>query len=307
MKLEKEQRRAKKRGGKGLGLKSDISAYLIILPSLFCLFMFVWRPIVSGFRMSLYDTQGYSLTEFVGLDNYKAIVSDSLFTTAVANTFKYVGWSTLIGFIPPILIAIMICELRYAKSFVKFALYFPAICPVIVTSLLWGLLYEPGPGGLLNTILMKMGMEPNQWLNDANMTIIYIIISKTWQGFGGAAIIYLATLEGLPKELYESAMIDGAGIFQRIRYITLPQMWGVILLMLINNISGVFQIMTEPLTMTGGGPNNASLSLSLLSYRYGFVYMEVDKALTVGVLTFFILFVLTLFYFKLDKKVNIDV
>lgn len=287
-------------------LGSDVSAYLIMLPVLFCLFMFVWRPIWSGAVLSLYKLQGYEPVEFVGLANYEAIVTESLFTTTVRNTFTYVLFSLLIGFIPPILVAVMVCELRKCKSFVKFAIYFPAICPAIVTSLLWGLLYDPSAGGLFNTMLAQFGIAPYGWLNDADHVIMYIVISMTWAGFGGTAIVYLASLESLPRELYEAAVIDGANIWQRIRYIMLPQMWGVILLMLIRQISGVFQIMTEPLAMTGGGPNNASLSLSLLGYRYGFVYFQIDKAVTVGIITFIILFVTTLFYFYAEKKVSVD-
>lgn len=287
-----------------LKLKTDISAYILLVPSVILLSILVWRPIYSGFVMSLHKMQGYNMTEFIGLDNYRAIIHESLFTTAVWNSVKYVFWSIIIGFIPPIFIAIMMCELRKCKGFVKFAVYFPGICPAIVTSLLWALMYEPSAGGLLNTIIMRLGMEPNVWLNDQAKTIMYIIVSMSWSGFGSAAILYLATLEGLPKDLFEAAMIDGATIFQRVRYITLPQMSGIILLMLIRNISGVFQIMQEPLAMTGGGPNNASLSLGLLGYRYGFVYFQLDKAVTVGFITFALLFIITLVYFRIEKKVS---
>lgn len=287
-----------------LKLKTDFSAYILLIPSLILLFILVWRPIYSGFVMSLHKMQGYNMTEFVGLDNYKAIIHESLFKTAVWNSVKYVFWSILIGFIPPIFIAIMMCELRKCKGFTKFAVYFPGICPAIVTSLLWTLMYEPSAGGLLNTFVTNLGMEPYGWLNDQTKTIMYIIVSMSWAGFGSAAILYLATLEGLPRELFEAAMIDGASIFQRIRYITLPQMSGIILLMLIRNISGVFQIMEQPLAMTGGGPNNASLSLGLLGYRYGFVYFQLDKAVTVGFITFALLFIITLVYFRVEKKVS---
>lgn len=285
-------------------LKADCSAYILLIPALILLLILVWRPIYSGFVMSLHKMQGYNMTEFVGLDNYKAIIHESLFKTAVWNSVKYVFWSLIIGFIPPIFIAIMMCELRKCKGFVKFAVYFPGICPAIVTSLLWALMYEPSAGGLLNTFITHLGMEPNGWLNDQTKTIMYIIVSMSWAGFGSAAILYLATLEGLPKELFEAAIIDGASIFQRIRYITLPQMSGIVLLMLIRNISGVFQIMEQPLAMTGGGPNNASLSLGLLGYRYGFVYFQIDKAVTVGFITFALLFAITLVYFRVEKKVS---
>ena len=192
------------------------------------------------------------------------------------------------------------------KSFVKFSIYFPSICPAIITSLMWTLIYDPSAGGLLNNILIKLGMEPKLWLNDPKNVIFYIIVTMTWAGFGGAAILYLSSLQSISKELYEAAYIDGAGLWQRTWHITLPQISGIILLMLIKNISGVFQVFTEPMTMTGGGPNNASVSLALLGYRYAFVNFKIDKALAVGVITFILLFIMTLFYFKVEKKVNND-
>ncbi len=287
-------------------LKNDLSAYIIFLPALFCIFMFVWRPIVQGMGMSLYKLQGYEPIEFVGLENYKAVLSETLFKTTFFNTLKYVGLSIVVGFIPPIFFAIMINELRTMKSFVKFAIYFPSIAPAIITSLMWAIFYDPSAGGLFNTILMGMGFPQMQWLNDANNVILYIIISMTWTGFGGAVIMYLASLQSVSKEMYEAAYIDGASIWQRIWHITLPSLSSIILLMLINNISGVFQVFNEPLAMTGGGPNNASVSLSLLVYRYAFVYFKTEKALALGVITFIMLFIMTLFYFYVQKKVSVD-
>lgn len=287
-------------------LKNDLSAYIIFLPALFCIFMFVWRPIFQGMGMSLYKLQGYEPIEFVGLENYKTVLTETLFKTTFLNTLKYVGLSIVVGFIPPIFFAIMINELRAMKSFVKFAIYFPSIAPAIITSLMWAIFYDPSAGGLFNTVLMKMGLPQMQWLNDANNVILYIIISMTWTGFGGAAIMYLASLQSVSKEMYEAAYIDGASIWQRVWHITLPSLSSIILLMLINNISGVFQVFNEPLAMTGGGPNNASVSLSLLVYRYAFVYFKTEKALALGVITFIILFIMTLFYFYVQKKVDID-
>ena len=287
-------------------LKSDVSAYWLILPSLLCLLLIVWRPIFTGMYLSLFKLQGYTPIGFAGLENYRNVLNETLFNTTLANTFKYVGYSLVVGFVPPIFFAIMINEIRYMKSFVKFSIYFPSICPAIITSLMWTLIYDPSAGGLLNNILIKLGMEPKLWLNDPKNVIFYIIVTMTWAGFGGAAILYLSSLQSISKELYEAAYIDGAGLWQRTWHITLPQISGIILLMLIKNISGVFQVFTEPMTMTGGGPNNASVSLALLGYRYAFVNFKIDKALAVGVVTFILLFIMTLFYFKVEKKVNND-
>ena len=120
-------------------LKSDVSAYWLILPSLLCLLLIVWRPIFTGMYLSLFKLQGYTPVSFAGLENYRNVPNETLFNTTLANTFKYVGYSLVVGFVPPIFFAIMINEIRYMKSFVKFSIYFPSICPAIITSLMWTL------------------------------------------------------------------------------------------------------------------------------------------------------------------------
>ena len=117
-------------------------------------------------------------------------------------------------------------------------------------------------------------------------------------------LIYLASLQGINRDLYEAASIDGAGFFQKMRYIQFPAMKGLLMLMLIRQIISVFQIMQEPLAMTGGGPNNASSSLMLSSYNYAFTYFELGRAMAVGTITSLILAVLTVIYQVMSRKVE---
>lgn len=115
-------------------------------------------------------------------------------------------------------------------------------------------------------------------------------------------IMYLASLQGINRELYEAARIDGAGFWGRIRYVLFPHMRGIVLLMAIRQIISVFQITEQPMTMTGGGPNGASMSLGLQMYNYAFKFGQTDRSLAVGVIMFVILIGLTVVYFKLEKK-----
>ena len=192
------------------------------------------------------------------------------------------------------------------KSFFRFAMYLPSMAPGIAISMLWYYMYYPNGSGLLNMLLGWFGIEPQVWLQNANMTIPLILISSTWKSMGGTLLLYLAALQGVNRELYEAALMDGAGIWKRIRYVMLPEVSGILLLNLVRQIISVFQIMEEPLVMTGGGPNNASMSLGLLAYRNAFQYFKIGNALAVNVIMFLLLVVLTLFYFKLEKKINAE-
>lgn len=282
----------------------NIAGWLMLLPTVVFAYFIIWRPIVMGFYQSLFDMQGSTMLEFVGLENYKDITTDTNFTKVLFNTFKYTGFSLLVGFLPPVIVAILLNEVRHIRAFFKTAIYLPVVLPGIAVYMLWYYLYLPGESGLLNTILASFGIDPQPWLQDAGTSILWIVITMTWQSFGGSTLMYLAALQGINRELYEAAEIDGAGMRKRLRYIMLPEIYPIALLLFIRQIIGVFQVMEQPLAMTGGGPNGASTSLALLAYKYAFEYFQFDKAMATGVITFIILVMITGVYLVLEKKMN---
>lgn len=291
--------------GKWLGaLLSDTRAWLLFLPTAIVIYFFTIRPIAMGFWYSLHEMQGFTVKEFIGLENYQAILSDTQFPKVLMNTVLYVVWSFIIGFVPPIIIAIMINEMKHGSGWFKFSMYFPAIVPAVAATLLWYYMYLPDMTGLLNTILAKFGVSPQGWLQNSALTIPLITIMSAWKGFGATMLLYLAALQGVNQELYEAAVIDGAGFMKRIFRITLPQIRSIILLNVVRQIIGVFQIMTEPMTMTGGGPDGASMSIALWAYRTAFVEFNAGTSLAIGVITFFILIIFTMFYFYLERKAD---
>lgn len=287
-------------------LLRDIPAWILIIPSLLFFFVFRWEPIVSGIVLSFFETKGYNAVSFNGLQNYIDVISNSVFQKTLTNTFLYVFWSLVIGFTVPIIVSIVINEMMHGRSFFKFAVYFPTMVPGIAAALLWMFMFDPGPGGLLNMVLDQFGLPASQWLQNSKMTIPLIIMTLTWRSFGGTVILYLASLQSVNNDLYEASAIDGAGIWHRVRHVTIPQISHIISILFILQIIGVFQILYEPLTMTEGGPNNASMSLMLTSYHYAFEYFEAGRSLAVGVITFCILAVMTVVYFRMSKRSNTD-
>lgn len=277
----------------------------MLVPSLLLFYFLIWRPIGVGFTYSLFKLQNYQPVAFAGFDNFKYVFTDQYFLGTLWNTFQYVLWSFAIGFLLPIILATLLNEMVHINSFLKTSIYLPQIVPGIAAALIWYFLFLPGPGGVFNTILMNMGVpaeELPKWLENANLTIPLIIITMTWKGCGGSMLMYLAALQGVNQELYEAAKIDGAGVFRRFFSVSLPGIFPMMLLCAINQIIGVFQVMTEPWTMTDGGPNNASMSLSLKGFKYAFTEYNPEAALALGVVTFLILLVITCFYFRLKNK-----
>lgn len=284
--------------------KTNLAAWILLLPVIIVLYLMIWRPVVMGGAWSFFKMKGYNPVEFIGLRNYVEVVKDTQFLPTVWNSVVYVFWSLIVGYLPPMLIAVLLNEMVHFKSGFKITIYLPAIIPGVAAMVLWKFIYAPDTTGLLNMILAKFGISPYGWLNDETFTILYVIIYMTWSSFGGAMILYLATLQGVQTELYEAATIDGAGIFARFRYVTLPQISGVLLLNLVSQIKSVFQVFQEPMVLTQGGPNNASLSVGFQLYKYGFVSGRAGHAMALGLIVFLILIVVTAFYFYLQKKVE---
>lgn len=294
----------KTRRNRLLALKGQMAMWALLIPTIIALLLCHWYPIFRGIATSFFHTKGFKMQEFVGLLNYKAVLTDTMFLQTLWNTVQYVVWSFLIGAIPPLAIAIAVNEVVHFKQGFKILTYLPAIAPGLAASLIWMNIFSPAQGGLLNQILSAMNLPTSDWLLNEHLTIPLIVISMTWKGYAGTMLLYLASLQSIGHELYEAAVIDGAGIWKRIFNITIPHLTPTILLMWVNQMIGVFQIFDQPFVMTGGGPNNASLSLGLTSYKMAFTYMQVDRSMALATVTFIILLFATLFYFRMQKKLE---
>ncbi|ROR31830.1 multiple sugar transport system permease protein [Mobilisporobacter senegalensis] len=282
--------------------KSDIAGWLIILPSIILFAFFVWEPLIESIRLSLYSAKGMQTIEFVGFDNYAKIFNHPDFAAALRNTFIYIVWSLVIGFFVPIFLGVLLTETVHLKGFFRFGIYFPNIMPGIATVMMWGYFFRPGPTGVLNILLEKIGIEPQVWLTNPSWTIPLIILTMTWKGAGSTALIYMANISGINPELYEAATIDGASILKRVRHITMPSIFSLGKTLLILQVIAVFQILYEPLIMTNGGPNNASISIMQLVYNYAFRDFNYPMAAALSVMICLVLVVLSGTYFKITKE-----
>ena len=286
-------------------IKQHLTSWLIMLPGIALFSFFLWVPLLQSVRLSFYRTRGFTTEEFIGFRNYTSIFSRHEFRQALANTFFYTGWSLLIGFVIPIIIALVIGETVRSRGLFRTASYIPNILPGLAAVILWRFFFSADAAvGVINIILGHFGRDPRTFLTEANLVIPIIVLTATWRGAGATALIYMAGLAGINPELYEAATIDGAGIFKRIRYVTVPAIFGLASTLLILQIISIFQIMYEPMVMTGGGPDNASLSLMLLMWEYAFTargMMDFGRASAVAVITALILLVFTGIYSFVNK------
>lgn len=297
--MKKHAERLSAHGKKAEALK----AWLIMLPGLILMTFFVWEPLLESVRMSLYKTENIELVEFVGLKNFISVMGKSNFLQAVTNTFAYTFWSLLIGFALPILLAMLIGETVRGKGFFRTAAYLPNMLPGLAVIILWSAFFSGEKSGVLNILLSKLGVARQSYLTRANLVVPIIISVATWKGAGATALIYMAGMAGVNPELYEAAAIDGASVWQRVVHILLPSIKKLAGTLLILQIISVFQIMYEPMVLTKGGPDNASLSLMQLMWQYAFGgSMDYGKASAVAVIVTLILLGMTLIYSYFNNK-----
>jgi multiple sugar transport system permease protein len=270
---------------------------VFLLPAVIVFATFQWYPILKNFIIAFQNYVPGFPYEWVGFDNFKAVFSSPQLPIAARNTVAYVLICLVIGFCVPILVAIAISELRRGRGFFRLAIYVPNIVPSIAICIIWRWIFNP-QFGMLNIVLGFLGVPPQQWLLSKDQVMFSISLMSTWQNFGATAVLYMASLTAISGELYEAAELDGAGLLQRIRYVTLPGISGTMSLLLVIQLIATFQVMQEPFVMTSGGPNNASLTLMLQTYNYAFVDIEFGKAGAQGSLLFLALLVFSILYVK---------
>ncbi len=281
--------------------RNNWSGWLLMLPGLILFTFFVWAPLAQNIVMSFCDVKGFTIEGFNFFENYKRVFSDPMFVKALSNTFQYIFWSIIIGFLLPIFLGLLLSEVVHFKGLFRLGIYFPSIASGMAVAIMWSYLFDPNPGAVLNQLLTALGLPVSQFLSNQSLTIPLIVITMTWRGAGATVLIYLSALQNIDNSQYEAARMDGAGMWSRIRYVTLPHIAPTIRMLFILQIISVFQVFYEPLVMTGGGPDGASVSLLLLSYKYFFDSMDAGASAAVGVILSVIIISLTVVYLKLSN------
>jgi multiple sugar transport system permease protein len=248
--------------------REAIYGYLMASPWIIGFLVFTFGPMLASLIVGLYDTDLRDKWEFVGLHWYTSAVQDVLVRKALLNTAYFAFVAVPLTTMLALAIAVMLNQGIKAQSVWRTIYYLPSIVSGVAVSLLFRWLYEPEIG-LFNTVLAWFGIEGPRWIFSEEWAMPSIILMALW-GAGGAMLIYLAGLRGIPTQLYEAAEIDGAGSFRRFFAITLPMLTPTIFFNVVLGIIASWQVFTQALILTNGGPNNATLTAVLHLYRTGF-------------------------------------
>ena len=280
---------------------------LCILPTLIIFGVFIVYPVTQVFYKSLFSSSGFGGggEVFIGLDNFKELFTDEIFLKALKNTgFLMVVVPTITLFLSLVFASILSFGNLREKHLYRTIFFFPSILSFVVIGILWSFIYHPNMG-IINEVLTWMGLNQYAlvWLGTKDTVLWAIALVMVWQAVGYYMVMYLAGMDGVPKELYEAASMDGANVVQQFFKITIPMLWEIIRITIIFSINGVLNIsFVLVIVMTAGGPNNSSQVALTYMYKQAFVNANFGYAMAIAVIVFLVSLMLSLISNKLTER-----
>ncbi|MFW5436747.1 carbohydrate ABC transporter permease [Paenibacillus apiarius] len=288
----------------------DLSAYLFILPAfiilgLFLIFPVAWSVVASFKDIKPIALQNSGLFEipgsFVGFDHYVAALSNPLFIKAIVNTTYFAIIFIPITMFGSVILALLVNQKLPGVNFVRSIFFVPYIFSIVSASLVFMFLFN-GDRGLINALLMKIGLDGPNWLASTLWAMPVIAIMSCWRNIGYFMIIYLSGLQNIPKDLYEVADVEGATAVQKFRYVTWPLLGRISLVVMILLLINSLNVFQEIYIMTGGGPADSTITVPFLIFNRAFKYYEIGPAAAMSYILFVIVVIITIIQRKVVAK-----
>lgn len=270
-------------------------------PALLLLILFLFLPMLLTliFSFTDYFALNPDLTHFVGLENYRKIFKDELFSSAFWNTLKFVLIIVPAQSLGALGLALLINKVTICKKYFKVAFFIPVVMSLAVVSNLWMQIYSPE--GILNTLLGHIGIDAQPFIHSADQALPSIAIMSVWQGVGYQMIIFLGGLQAINPALYEAAEMDHASGWQKFKDITLPELKPLCVFVFITITIGAFRMIVQPMVMTGGGPSHSTYTLVYDIYETGTVNWEIGLASAMAIVFTAFVVILTIIQTILTK------
>ena len=278
----KESRAEAVAGGGGARINHGSAPLLMLAPALISIALWSYYPLIRGAIMAFQSYKIVGESSWVGIDNFILVATDSGFWAAWGRTLVYVSITLVLGFLVPVLLALMLTEIPSGRVFFRTLFFLPQLTSALVITLLWKLMYDPTENGMLNQLLAGVGIASQSWLQDPSLAMLCCILPGVWAGAGMASLIYVAALQSLPQDYYEAAAIDGAGIMRRFRHITLPQLLPLMVINFVGAFIAAFQGMGSIFLLTFGGPGDATNVLSLTIWKEAYNNLRFSTATTMA-------------------------
>lgn len=286
-------------------LKSDISGWAFVLPSIVLFLWLVLWPMINAFIMSLQNGKG-NMMKFAGVSNYLRLLDDPVFISSLKNTILYFVIQVPVMLVLALIVASILnnSKLKFRGIF-RTAIFIPCVTSLVAYSLLFRSMFAED--GFINNVLMGLHIidDPIPWLMDTFWAKVVIILAITWRWTGYNMIFFLSSLQNIDEDIYQAAEIDGAGAWTKFWKITVPLLKPVILLTAIMSTSGTLQLFDEVVNITNGGPNNSTMTISHYIYNLSFKYSpDFGYATAVSFVVFVLIAVLSLLQMKVSGDKN---
>jgi multiple sugar transport system permease protein len=284
-------------------IRQNVLGYLWISPWLVGFAVFILGPMMASVGFSFTNYRIINESRWIGLQNYTyAFVEDDLFWPSMTTTFYYMLVSVPLGLLGSLLLALLLNQRLRGESIFRTFYFLPSLTPAAAAAILWVWILHP-EAGLINYLLSLIGIEGPTWLGSTTWALPSIIMITLWTGIGGGRmIIFLASLQSVPQELYEAAEIDGAASWAKFRNITLPMISPAVFFNMILGIIGALQVFTTAYITTRGGPGRATWFFALHIYTNAFEYFDMGYASALAIILFFILLVFTIIQLRLSDR-----
>jgi len=280
------------------GRRPRINGYLFfLLPGVVIVLSLTLFPALYGIYISLTNLNlGYVGSKFVGLENYLRFFTWSDLGLVTRNTAIFVGSAVALQTLIGLAVAVLLNQRLIGRQVLRSITILPWVLPSVVVGLVFAQIFGGSRLGIANYLLSLIGVPQMTWLSNPALAMTILIAVSTWRGVPFAVVMLLGGLQTLPRDVYEAAAIDGAGPWQRFRYVTLPMLRPIILITIIMATGGSLNSLDIPLALTGGGPGNATEIISLSLYKQSFFNLDIGYGATIGTMMLIANLVLIVLY-----------
>ena len=297
------------RARRGMGakqLRETIDAYSMLLPTILGVAIFFAVPLGISFYLSFTDAQLFGNASFIGIENYKQVFLDSTFYRALGNTLLFALASLVLAIVPALFLAVLLNEKIRGQSFFRALFFIPVVASVVGVTLLWRYLLDLDIG-FINYGLSLAGLPRVPWLASPNFGLISVIVVFAWKTIGYNMVIFLAGLQGISRQLYEAASIDGANRWKQFTSITVPMLSATTFFVLVTTLINCLQIFDIPYALGANrsgtvGPADSMLSVVIYLYRKGFNEFQMGYASSLAWVLFVMIMAITFVQFRMSSR-----
>lgn len=284
--------------------RRNLLALAFLAPALILVLWWQYYPLIRGLLIAFQDYNIMGSVSWVGINNFADVFYDRRFWSSLVNAGYFCVLWMLMGFLPPVVLAIILQEIPRGKLLFRVLFYIPAVVSGVVILLMWNAIYDPSPDGILNRGLRLIGIPAQTWLSDPGLAMICVVFPIAWGNLGPGSIIYLAALKVIPGEVFEASDMDGAGFLTKVTRIALPYLKPLLLINAIGAIIFGFKSSDAILAMTGGGPDDATQVVGYEIWQRSFLFLQFGQATAMAWVLALLLLAFTAHLMRVQARVE---